>query len=605
LAILDDTIAAVSTPAGASAVGIVRLSGPAAFPILQSLLAESGGGLASLPPYSALETALRLRPGGPRVPATLYLMRAPRSYTRQDIAEIHTVGSAALLRVLLDALVERGARVAEPGEFTRRAFLAGRIDLAQAEAVLAVIQSTTANELRAATRALGGHPSRHIRRLHDTLLALRARVEASIDFAEHDIELISPRELCAAVSHALADVSGQLQGADAGALPPEGIRVALCGLPNAGKSSLFNALLGRDRAIVTPVPGTTRDAIAEPLVIEGVRFRLYDTAGIPSEGSRTPPEGSNTFGRVTGTPASPAHPASRNPGGGSEASSCGRAGEESGVVPPHSKASGRFAAGRGPDGGPPEPSELDAVDIEAIARSRGLIAGTHIALVVLDATQPLGEGERELWSEIQAPHRLLVLNKSDLPSGISDAEAVTLSRPDGPPSGCPVLDAPASISPPPFLQTEKRDAGASRTRHPHAGAWGREEGVPTPERGDEQASPSSHASRITHHAWPLLRVSALTGAGVSELKAALAALVRSGRVDASPADLTWNARHRQALRRAREAIERALAAAADALGAEFVAADLRDAHDALGAITGQIVAEDLLDLIFAQFCIGK
>ena len=564
---LDDTIAAVSTPAGASVVGIVRLSGPASFSILQGLLAEAPGDLAGLPAYSAVEIALRLRPGGPRVPATLYLMRGPRSYTRQDIAEIHTIGSTALLRMLLDALVERGARVAEPGEFTRRAFLAGRIDLAQAEAVLAIIEATTEAELRAASRALGGHPSRQIRRLHDALLALRARVEASIDFAEHDIELIAPGELSHALSQALADVSGQLQGADAGALPPEGIRVALCGLPNAGKSSLFNALLGRDRAIVTPVPGTTRDAIAEPLAIDGVRFRLYDTAGLA-----LPPEGSNTFGRVTVSTASPPGAISRHPFCNGEPSSSARAGEECGVVPPHSKASGRSAAGRGPDGVPPEPSALDAVDIEAVARSRGLIAGTHIALVVLDASQPLGDAERDLWAEIQAPHKLLVLNKSDLPTAIPDAEAAGLSRPDGPPSGCPALDAPASSSAPPSAKA------ASSRRTPKADA------------------------RIGA---PVLRVSAQTGAGIPELKAALAGLVRSGRVDASPADLIWNARHRQALRRAREALERALAAAADGLGSEFVAADLRDAHDALGAITGQVVAEDILDVIFAQFCIGK
>jgi tRNA modification GTPase len=116
---------------------------------------------------------------------------------------------------------------------------------------------------------------------------------------------------------------------------------------------------------------------------------------------------------------------------------------------------------------------------------------------------------------------------------------------------------------------------------------------------------SSHASRVTRHALPILRVSALTGSGLAELRAALARLVGSGRVDASPADLLWNARHRQALRRAREALDRARAAARDDLGAEYVAADLRDAHDALGAITGQVVAEDILDLIFAQFCIGK
>ena len=472
----SDTIAAVSTPAGSSAAAIVRLSGADAFGILGGLLAEPAD-LAGLPRYSALDTHLRLRPDGPRIPATLYVMKAPGSYTREDVAEVHTLGSPPLLGMLLDAFVERGARVAEPGEFTRRAFLNGRIDLAQAEAVLGIIQASTDAELRAATRALAGQHARHIHGLHDTLVGLRAQAEAAIDFAEHDIELLSMADLRDAAAEALAGIRDELRNADAGALPPEGIRVALCGLPNAGKSSLFNALLAHDRALVTDVPGTTRDAVAEPLVLEGIRFRLYDTAGLlrPAEAAEDEPV--------------------------------------------HVPGLGAMA---------------DPIDHEASARARGLIAGTHVALVVLDGTRPIGEAERELWAEIEAPHKRLLLNKADLPSPVDDDEAAAL-------------------------------AGAA----------------------------------------PALRMSASTGQGLRELEAELVGAVRAGRVDASPADLVWNARHRQALRRARAALERAQAAADDDLGLEFIAADLRDAHTALAAITGQVVAEDILDVIFAEFCIGK
>ena len=487
----DDTIVAVSTPAGPSPAAIVRLSGPRAFAILGEVLANGGHhaawcprsgmvspmDLGARPPYSALDTHLRLRPDGPRIPATLYLMGGPRSYTREDVAEVHTIGSTPLLRMLLDALVERGARIADPGEFTRRAFTNGRIDLAQAEAVLGIIQADTHAELRAAARALAGHHSRHIHELHDTLVGLRAQLEASIDFAEHNIQLIAPADLHEAIAEALAGVCDELRNADAGSLPPEGIRVALCGLPNAGKSSLFNALIAHDRAIVTDVPGTTRDAIAEPLAIRGVRFRLYDTAGL------LPP------------PQLPAREPIDIPG-----------------------------FGRMPD----------SIDTEAAARARGLIAGTHIALVVVDASRPIGEAERELWSEIDAPRKILVLSKADLPAAVPDADA------------------------------------------------------------DALAGEGS-----------VLRTSTVTGEGLRELGAALAAAVRSGQVNASPTDLVWNARHRQALRRAREALDRARHAAEAGLGDEFVAADLRNAHDALAAITGAVVAEDILDLIFAQFCIGK
>ena len=458
----DDTIAAVSTPAGASAIAIVRLSGRDAFPVLRGLVVSPGPGLPAAPSYRACQATLRLRPGGPLVPASLYLMPGPRSYTRDDVAEVHTLGSPPLVRALLDALVRRGARVAEPGEFTRRAFLNGRITLDQAEAVLGIVQAACEAELRAAVRSLRGRHARHIHQLHGDLLGLRAQVEASIDFAQHDIELIAPDDLLAAVDHALALVGRELRNADAGALPPEGIRVALCGLPNAGKSSLFNALLSRPRTIVTPIPGTTRDAVAERLILDGIPFRLYDTAGL-----------------------------------------------------------GSLAV-------------ADPIDADAASRARGLIGGTHVALVVVDASEPVGDAERRLWHDIHAPQKVLVLNKADLPTAISDAHAAALA-PDA----------------------------------------------------------------------PVLRASALTRRGLDDLAALLVRTVRTGAVDASPTDLIWNARHRQAFRRARQALRRARQAVVVGLGAEFVAADLRAAHDALASITGQIVAEDILDVIFAQFCIGK
>jgi tRNA modification GTPase len=275
---LDDTIAAIATPVGSSGIGIVRISGPTARSILQRVFRAR----------QAKPTPLRLTYGhiidterGETVDEVLAVyMPAPRTYTRQDVVEIDCHGGPVPLRRVLELCLRYGARLAGPGEFTLRAFLNGRIDLAQAEAVADLVEAKTDAGLRLAVAQLDGQLSEQIRairmRLHDAL----AWVEASIDFDEEDV---SPYDIEADLLSAQALVSDLLVGAERGIVYRQGIRTAIVGQPNVGKSSLLNALLRVDRAIVTPIPGTTRDTLEETLNLHGIPLVLVDTAGIRAD----------------------------------------------------------------------------------------------------------------------------------------------------------------------------------------------------------------------------------------------------------------------------------------------------------------------------------
>ena len=277
-----DTIVATSSPAGRSVRAIVRLSGPDAVRIASAVF-ESDEPIGSLPSYSSTDGLLVLERGQMRCPAAAYVMLAPRSYTREDVVELHTVGAPPLLAELVDALTGEGARPAEPGEFTRRAFLNGRLDLTQAEAVQAVIGARSEAELRVSQAQLGGAFRNLVEGLRADVLRLLAEVEASIDFTDQDIRLIEPADV-AARAEGLKERVESVAGAGPAAPPKDGVATAICGLPNAGKSSLLNALAGRNRAIVTHVPGTTRDTVEHTVEVGGVQFRLIDTAGVRRTG---------------------------------------------------------------------------------------------------------------------------------------------------------------------------------------------------------------------------------------------------------------------------------------------------------------------------------
>jgi len=352
----DDTIIAISTAAGISARGIVRLSGSEAFALIETMIsgiaspdaaaaAQHRHSLAELPPYIRRPATLALA-GNTQFPADIYLMREPYSYTRENVAEIHTFGSPVLLEMIVEDFLARGARLAEAGEFTRRAFLNGRIDLAQAEAVLQIIHSRSEAEMRLAMRQLGGKLSNEVAAVRDSVVDLCAKAELSIDFSDQDIKLFAMSDLCAAIEQlqqALCELMQHSRRQDGG---KPGVLVAIVGRPNAGKSSLLNALLGRTRSIVTHLPGTTRDTVEDILEVDGTLFRLSDTAGT-----------------------------------------------------------------RDTD---------DVVERQAVARAADTARGADLVLLVLDASQEISNYETQLWRNLGGRARILIVNKTDIASMPAD-----------------------------------------------------------------------------------------------------------------------------------------------------------------------------------------
>lgn len=337
-----DTIAAIITAAGEGGVAIVRLSGPLAVGLFERVFAARG----QRPPYESHRLMLgRLMDGDEVIDEVMgVVMYAPKSYTREDVCELHTHGGHVAAALALKLLMRLGARPAEAGEFTKRAFLNGRIDLAQAEAVMGVISAQSAAALKAEEAQLMGGQSRFIAEAQGALLGLLSGLEAHIDYPEE----IEEAEALDGLREGLEGLVAKLESAiDEGSarIVREGLKVALWGRPNSGKSTLFNALLGEERAIVTEIPGTTRDVLSGSMTLNGLNVRLSDTAGI----------------RVGG----------------------------------------------------------DTVERIGIERARQAIRQADVALLLIDASAPLGEEERELLSAPMPCPCAVLLNKEDLPPALT------------------------------------------------------------------------------------------------------------------------------------------------------------------------------------------
>ncbi len=350
----SDTICAISTPIGTGAIGIVRLSGSEAVRIAGQVFRAADGTAVDAIRSHSLKYGHVLDGERTVDEVLLAVMRAPATYTREDVVEVHCHGGSAALRAVLDLLLARGARLAGPGEFTRRAFVNGRIDLTQAGAVLEVIQSRTRAGLRAAAGRLQGKLGERVGAIREDLVQAGALLEASIDFPDDELPDLVP-DLAARLDVARERIDNLLAGSESGMLYRHGVTVALAGKPNVGKSSLFNRLVREARAIVTEVPGTTRDVIEETINIEGVPVRLLDSAGL--------------------------HAASDKPA---------------------------------------------RIGVEYARRA---IEQADLVLLVLDASQPLDEEDRQAVREVSQPGNpwICVLNKSDLSEGIDRARVEKLA----------------------------------------------------------------------------------------------------------------------------------------------------------------------------------
>lgn len=446
----EDTIAAQATPPGRGGIGIVRVSGPEAKGVAVGII----GYVPS--PRRAVLRRFRDRSGQTIDSGIALYFPAPHSFTGEDVLELHGHGGQIVIDLLLERVLELGARAARPGEFSQRAFLNGKLDLLQAEAIADLIDSASVQAARSAQRTLQGQFSERIRDLAAQLIDLRVRVEAAMDFPEEEIDVLSEQHVAERLEELSRLLEETLTSARVGRLLREGLTVVIAGQPNVGKSSLLNRLSERDSAIVTNIPGTTRDLLHETIDLDGVGLHLVDTAGL----------------RPT----------------------------------------------------------TDVVERQGVERAWKAVEDADIVLLMVDDRMGVGDEERAALAQIGERSQVIVIrNKVDL-------------------------------------------SGAS------PGLW-------------------QDAGQVS------IRISAATGAGLDRLKVQLKTM--AGYQQGTEGLFLARRRHLEALQNAQSALKAARHQLALQASAEFVAEELRDAHRALGEITGEFSSEELLEQIFASFCIGK
>jgi tRNA modification GTPase len=491
---LDDTIVAIATPPGRGGIGVVRLAGPEARKIAEPMfrlnrdlepgravlcdliepcttpsptsaaeLRSAGPPRAAVPPWTSAESSERIDE------VVVNFFQKPHSYTTDDILEISAHGSPVVLRHIVELCLARGARLAEPGEFTMRAFLNGRLDLTQAEAVRDLIDSQTLFQAKVAAQQLEGALSKRLKPIKQKLVELIALLEAGIDFAEDDVSIAPDGTILNHIEEVRAPLDQLAASFHYGKIVHRGLTLAIVGRPNVGKSSLFNRLVERERAIVTAQPGTTRDLVSETVAIGGIPVQLVDTAGI------------------------------------------------------------RRA--------------LDEAESIGIQKSMEALADADLVLVVLDASQPVSDEDRELLNQVQGRPALVVQNKADLAGTCGDSKC-----------------------------------GDGRLARPR------------------QTEPGSAPRSIA--------TSAITGEGIPELRARILQHITGATAPTESTFLT-NVRHHKLITDALAALAAATNAVAARVPHEMLLLDLYNALRPLDEITGATTTDDILNLIFGTFCIGK
>ena len=457
---IDDTIAAIATAPGEGGIGIIRISGEKSLQVAESIFKSVTGKL--IKDYNTRTLIYGTVVDGEKVidEALVAYMKGPKSYTGEDVIEINCHGGFISVKKILELILSKDVRLADAGEFTKRAFLNGRIDLSQAEAIIDVIKAKTDKAHEVAQSQLEGSLSKKIRELRFKVTEVLAHLEVSIDFAEEDVEEITYKTLRENAEDIKREIKKLYDTSESGKILRDGLKTVIIGKPNVGKSSLLNSILGENRAIVTDIAGTTRDVIEEFVNIKGIPLKIVDTAGI----------------RET----------------------------------------------------------EDIVEKIGVERSKESYNTADLVIMVLDSSRPLSQEDREILETLENKKTIVLLNKTDLPQQIDIDE---LSK---------YVDCSS-----------------------------------------------------------IIKISALQHKGIEELQDKIEAMVYKGSVKNSSNLMITNSRHKDVLLKAYESINDAISAIDQNMPYDFIEVDFKNIWDYLGYINGDTVKEDLLDTIFANFCIGK
>lgn len=459
---IDDTITAIATAPGEAGISIIRMSGSESVDILDNIFkSKKGVSIKDFPERTLVYGHIVDTQKNKVLDEVLVVyMKAPYTYTKEDIVEINCHGGIVPTRNILELILRSGVRMAEAGEFTKRAFLNGRIDLAQAEAVMDLISAKTDKGFDVALSQLEGSISTKVKEVRSIILETLAHLHVSIDYTEEDIEEITYPELLSNMEIVNGKIKELLSTSETGKIIREGLNTVIIGKPNVGKSSLLNALLRESRAIVTNIPGTTRDVIEENLSVKGIPLKIVDTAGI----------------RDT----------------------------------------------------------EDLVEKIGVQRSKEFFNKADLIILVLDASDDLTKEDEEIIEHIKNRKAIVLLNKTDLPQRIEE----------------------------------------------------------------EQLKELLPNNRI-------IRVSILEEKGLNEIEEEIVNMVYGGHVKARETSFVTNVRHKNSLERALKSIEEGTDATQQNLPYDLIEVDIKDCYDALGEITGDTVDDNIIDKIFANFCLGK
>ncbi|SHK53432.1 tRNA uridine-5-carboxymethylaminomethyl(34) synthesis GTPase MnmE [Desulforamulus aeronauticus] len=460
---LEDTIVAIATPLGEGSIGVIRMSGPKAIEIGYKVFCAKKNKNWFIKDNYKIIYGHVIDPQNNEIldEVLLSVMRGPHSFTAEDVVEISCHGGIVPLKRVLDLLLRMGARLAEPGEFSKRAFINGRLDLAQAESIIDIIKAKTDAGAKIAIGQLQGRLSEQVLTLQNEILGLMAKIEAIIDFPEDDIPEQTLDEMVLTCQRLINKIEKLLDHADSGKIYREGLKTVIVGKPNVGKSSLLNALLREQRAIVTDVPGTTRDVIEEVINIKGVPLKIIDTAGL----------------RET----------------------------------------------------------QDLVEKLGVEKSRQLLGEADLILLLVDASTGLVKEDLNVINLIKDKRVLILINKIDITANLIDVN-------------------------------ELKEYFYDST---------------------------------------ILEISAQQEIGLDQLEQAIVDLVLAGKLAATENILVSNSRHKIALEKAHTHLKEAQRGMKTSIPIDLVSIDLKSSWEFLGDITGNNVSEDLIDRIFADFCIGK